>query len=386
MSSTASPSDYADLLNNNEMIPKFTWNPANQKHEKLCVEVREDRRTSQNSTDSFNIVSNGCDSFRFPPGSCLAKDYVGHEGLDVFRFHYELKLITPPTPKISCGDDCSTGEYSLLSKIITPQHTLRNGVEKHTHAIIDSLLDDTKPIHYERKSELVTERFVMLGSVCIHRQFIWNVNHPESLIRVVDKANSNGCLSLEEELIFSLYSNNPDSKTIPTEDQRPGPTFGIITYDPVDDKHTAFFYPTYKEQILQALWGCGHFLFFPMHHFPPKYFVTHNNRHDQDSQERLKIKICQAYDPNASDNWYSYDSVHDCVHCHQDTCLWKLNSSLILKEINFLCTGEPSCLRTERDRALTAQRMALLLLRLGFGRSYEGKSIPKCILDGCNNL
>ena len=369
----------------NRIVPKFTWNPATQKHEELCTEVRDDLwGTAKNSNDSFNIVSNGCDTFRFPPGSCLAPDYVGNEGLDVFHFHYELR--PDYLPEITTSDDCSPREYSLLSKIITPQHTLRNGVEKHTRAVINSLLRDTKPVHYECKSELVTERFLMFGKVCIHRQFLWNVNHPESLIRVQDdEADSYGCLSLEEELIYSLYSKKPDSKTIPTKEQRP--SAGISTYDPASDKHTAFFYPTYKELILQALWGCGHFLFFPMHHFPQKYFVTHNNWHDQESQVRRKNQVCKEHDPNASKWSYSYGcGVHDCVHCHQDTCVWKLNSTIILEEIQFLCAGPFSCFRTQRDRALLAQKLAMFLLRPGFGRFYEGESVPKCIIEGCNNL
>ena len=366
---------------------KFTWNPLTQKHTELRMEVRDDLLgTAKNSNDSFNIVSNGCDTFHFPPGSCLAPDYVGNEGLDVFHFHYELRPEDPDDDYFSRADDYSPREYSLLSKIITPQHTLRNGVEKHTRAVINSLLRDTKPVHYECKNDFVTERFLMFGKVCIHRQFLWNVNHPESLIRIPDDfADSNDCHSLEEELIYSLYSKKSDSKTIPTKEQRP--SGGISTYDPASDKHSAFFYPTYKELILQALWGCGHFLFFPMHHFPQKYFVTHNNWHDQESQVRRKNQVCKEHDPNASEWSYSYEcSVHDCVHCHQDTCVWKLNSTIILEEIQFLCAGPFSCFRTQRDRALLAQKLAMFLLRPGFGRFYEGKSVPKCIIEGCDNL
>ena len=33
-----------------------------------------------------------------------------------------------------------------------------------------------------------------------------------------------------------------------------------------------------------------------------------------------------------------------------------------------------------------AQRLAMLLVKVGFGRLYKGKSVPKCVLDGCNNL
>ena len=370
----------------NTHVPKFTWNPATQKHMQLRTEVRNDRSgTAKNSNnDSFNIVSNGCDTFCFPPGSCLAPDYVGNEGLDVFHFHYELR--PDYLSEINSSDDCSPREYSLLSKIITPQHTLRNGVEKHTRAVINSLLRDTKPVHYECKNDFVTERFLMFGKVCIHRQFLWNVNHPESLIRIQDdEADSYGCLSLEEELIYSLYSKKSDSKTIPTKEQRP--SAGISTYDPASDKHTAFFHPTYKELILKALWGCGHFFFFPMHHFPQKYFVTHNNCNDHGSQMRRKIKVCKEHDPNATKWSYSYKcGVHDCVHCHQDTCVWKLNSTIILEEIQFLCAGPFSCFRTQRDRALLAQKLAMFLLRPGFGRFYEGKSVPKCIIEGCNNL
>ena len=128
----------------NPIVPTFIWGQAYQKHNHLLdwlhVEVRESP-DSRKKTDSFSIISNGCDTrFQFPPGSCLEDTDVVKEGLDVFQFNYKLQ---PIIHQDRWREDYSTGEYRLVAKIITPQHTLQHGVEKYTLAVINSLIQDT---------------------------------------------------------------------------------------------------------------------------------------------------------------------------------------------------------------------------------------------------
>ena len=237
--------------------------------------------------------------------------------------------------------------FNIQSKIGIQLDCLAMAASQSTCSIMKSLVIGTDPTYYKRNNESATEKIVMLGKVCIHREIHWNptlmssFGSHDSDLALVD------IVSLPHDILSftrGVHQHLADSPVL----------VGIMKASAVD-----FSWSVSKNVLIRLLMEQGHFDFVPTH---------------LSSREAHTIAIEESNNIN-------------CIHCQQDFCFWELNTDIIQKEVKFMCGALWQRFYSPRDQIFLASSLCMFALHsLSSSRAYCSQSFPTCVVDGCNML
>ena len=297
-----------------------------------------------------------------PDGSCLWKDHMVEDKQNMYRMHYVVVK--------NCDN------YSeIVEKVTICQPDLYECKGSLISAMTALLSDNVEPRKYYMENKLVTERVIYLREVCVYRDFLWKTDNRASFMRkdryhIMDDtitASYKGDNTLHHELMAILH-NFEEGKILPTVEERPtGPKKKGWPMLPTHKGSWTPFWPNIKENLVRTLKREGLFDFYP----------TLTSKIDSFSDDHyVKIELYNL----------RHYAVGECVLCEQDYCVWGMNHQQITRNVNLMKGGIWRSMYTNLQRRQIGCRLAIYIMNNGYGRRWDKKQVPGCVLKQLNAI
>ena len=318
----------------------------------LCYdEVGFEQQTVEQNGSTYLTVFN--DFSEVPKRSYLWKTY---DSQDMYRVFYAIG---------SSGESKS----KVVSKITISEPSLCHG---SLVSVLNRLIsDNTEPKYSSSKNNLVTERAILVGDVCVYRDFVWNVNNPHSfmqknfyqkllLMRKLKCPTSNS-KSLWYD-VTAIQSGNPIiGRAIPLPNERPRAP-SVYSKGWCENKHPVPtpFWPDIRKRLIYNMQELGWLLFHPTVRQLLESFV------EKDISKEHLFRMTSV-------------AIRQCIHCHQDFCVWCMNGTKIIEHVEILRGGVWHSFYSNKHRRTCAYQLTKYVL-MNFGRYFGERNTPICVV------
>jgi len=296
-----------------------------------------------------------------PEGCCIWEEHRTEIKQNLYCMQYTIKKVDDKHSEvIEKVTICQPDIYECRGSLI---------------AVMTRLLsDNAEPRYYYVQNELVTERLIYLGEVCVYRDFLWAIDNPDSFMRkdqyrIIDKKLPEaykGTITLHHEFI-AVLRNYTEGVILPSHNERPsGPRIAEWP-SPTFTGSWRPFWPETKDDIIHNLERVGLFDFYPT--TIPKL------RRFRDKSNIPKSRLDDL-------TRMSHAAVSDCVLCEQDLCVWGMNCEKIIRNVHLMKGGIWRSMYSDQQRREIGCRLGIYIMNNGYGRHWDKKKFQYVFIKG----
>ena len=300
-----------------------------------------------------------------PEESCIWEAHRKEINQNLYRMQYAIKKVDDKHSEvIEKVTICQPDIYECRGSLI---------------AVMTRLLsENVEPRYYYMENDLVTERLIYLGEVCVYRDFLWATDNPDSFMsksdyHVIDKKIPEsylGTAMLKHEFI-AVLRNYQEGVILPSVKDRPsGPRIAEWP-SPTFEGSWRPFWPETKDDIVHNLERVGLFDFHPTLTRKIQSFCNNNNT--------PKSRLVDFHRMSST-------AVSDCVLCEQDLCVWGMNCEKIIRNVNLMKGGIWKSMYSDKQRREIGCRLGIYIMNNGYGRHWDKNKVPICVHKGLHSL
>ena len=247
-------------------------------------------------------------------------------------------------------------------------------------SILNAILVGKQPKYLYRSNELVTERIISFGDICVYRDYLWNVRDRSSFMSADDYHSvSMFCcnkthfgFSILNDITAILGGHSKIGRVLPCVKELNDTSVDASCWQKLDREgrvHTPF-WPDVRSDLMSVLHRGKWINFLPITRIRVDAMIDNTNLSPSDKGKI--IKITSAAQSN-------------CTRCYQDSCVWDVNGEKIVSTVNLLKGGVWNSFYTNRQRRICGMQLANLAIACE-GRSFGFAMKPDCVEIGLQKI
>lgn len=246
-------------------------------------------------------------------------------------------------------------------------------------SIMSTLLSDKcEPTYSVTDNDLVSERRITVGPVCVFRDYVWNVANRLSFTSKdnyewLEKEATNAInqTTIDFSLFYDLTAiqrgHHVTAMTVPDSKNIPEGMLSVVDVTKWNELSSISpFWPKVREDLIDKLSDQGWIDFYPMDELRVLNF-SKNNTGDRNFRHVIAT------------------AKKECCECYQDYCVWSVNGVKILKNIELVNGG------VWREFHPNKKRREFGYIQASFAIKHHGRDIglkkkPTCVVQSLNNM
>ena len=319
--------------------------------------------------EQYSILSSCKEYIRYENGFTKVPKTFNNSGKDSFRMCFVVS-------NVSKG----------ISKVVDKQTVFQPFFSRGCHiSILKALIsDDRQPCYSYRFNELVTERIICFGGVCVYRDYLWNVRNRYSFMSadLYHLVNHSTESYKKRDCVFSLCNDimaiqngfSLSGRAFPLAEEMAGVEYIIISaskWRELDSGRVPSpFWPDIRSELVSEIRSVHWIDFFPTTENKAEALMETPN-----VPSKKKKKLQDVFRAAKS----------QCNYCYQDKCIWCVNGGKIISTVEILTGGVWRTFHTNEKRRAVGMQLARFAM-INDGRSYFSLRAPSCVESALMNV